>query len=277
MNKYLHNSSSPLALVRSVNSHRKLISQMAWREVVGRYKGSVLGLVWSFVTPLLMLVVYTFVFSVVFKARWGAETMGGGKAEFALILFAGLIVHSFFSEVLNRSTSLIVSNANYVKKVIFPLEILPIITAVSALFHVLARFIILLVVYLLVYGELHPTLVFAPVIFLPLFTWVIGLAWFFASVGVFIRDIGQLMGIATTVMLFVSPIFFPPEAIPEQYRTLIWLNPLSLVIDQFREVVIWGRYPDWISLGIYSTVSLLVGLVGYAWFQKTRKGFADVL
>jgi len=141
MNTYLQNSGSPLSLLRSLAGHRKLISQMAWREVIGRYKGSILGLVWSFVTPLLMLAVYTFVFSVVFKARWGVENMGGGKVEFALILFAGLIIHSFFSEVLNRSTSLIVSNANYVKKVIFPLEILPIITAVSALFHVLASLI----------------------------------------------------------------------------------------------------------------------------------------
>lgn len=277
MNLYTRNPFSPAVLLKSIWFNRRLIMQMAWREVVGRYKGSVFGLLWSFATPLLMLAVYTFVFSVVFKARWGDMNMGGGKAEFALILFSGLIVHGFFAEVLNRSTTLIISNANYVKKVVFPLEVLTVISAVSGLFHVLTSLLILLIVYFLVYGQLQPTIVLFPIVVIPLVIWVLGVAWFFASIGVYLRDVGQLMGIFTSVMLFVSPIFFPPEAIPEQYRLLIWLNPLTLVIDQVREVIIWGRLPDWTALGIYSTISCLVGWLGFFWFQKTRKGFADVL
>jgi lipopolysaccharide transport system permease protein len=249
---------------------------MTKREVVGRYKGSIMGLAWSFLNPVFMLVVYTFVFSVVFKARWG---VGGEetKTQFAVVLFVGMIVHGLFAEVLNRAPGLILSNANYVKKVVFPLEILPAISMVAALFHSLVSLLVLFIAFVIFNGYLHWTAVFAPLVLLPLVILTLGLAWVLASLGVFIRDIGQTIGIVTTVLLFLAPVFFPVTALPEEYRPLIMANPLTFIIEQARDVLIWGRLPDWLGLGIYTLVATAVAWAGYAWFQKTRKGFADVL
>jgi lipopolysaccharide transport system permease protein len=267
---------SPVDMLKSLWRNRQLIVQMTKREVLGRYRGSVMGLLWSFLYPVFMLVVYTFVFSVVFKARWGVaedET----RTQFAVVLFAGLIVHGLFAEVLNRSPGLILSNVNYVKKVVFPLEILPAISMGAALFHSLVSVLVLLIAFVIFNGYLYWTVIFTPLVFLPLVIVTMGLAWIFSSLGVFIRDIGQTMGIATMALLFVSPVFFPVTALPEEYRPLILLNPLTFIIEQAREVLIWGRLPDWIGLCVYTLVASVLAWVGYAWFQKTRKGFADVI
>lgn len=251
---------------------------MAWRDVIGRYKGSVLGVLWSFVTPLFMLAVYTFVFSVVFKARWTESAVGGeSKVEFALVLFTGLIVHGLFAEMLNKAPTLILSNSNYVKKVVFPLEILPFVSLFSSLFHCAASLLVLLVASLFVYQGLPWTVLLTPLVFAPLAILALGCSWVLASLGVFIRDIGQAIGLLTTVLLFVSPIFFPLSAIPEDFRLLVAANPLTFIIEQARNVLLWGRMPDWMGLLVYTAVSSLLALLGYAWFQKTRKGFADVL
>jgi lipopolysaccharide transport system permease protein len=256
--------------------NRELIWQMTRREVVGRYKGSVMGLAWSFLNPVFMLVVYTFVFSVVFKARWG---VGGDetKTQFAVVLFVGMIVHGLFAEVLNRAPGLILGNVNYVKKVVFPLEILPTISMGAALFHSLVSLLVLLIAFVIFNGYLHWTAIFTPLVLLPLVILTLGLAWMLTSLGAFIRDIGQTIGIITTVMMFLSPVFFPVTALPEKYRPLIMANPLTFIIEQAREVLIWGHLPNWVGLGIYTLAATAVAWAGYAWFQKTRKGFADVL
>lgn len=249
---------------------------MTKREVVGRYKGSVLGLAWSFFNPVLMLTVYTFVFSVVFKARWGTgdeET----KTQFAVVLFTGLIVHGLFSEVLNRAPGLILSNVNYVKKVVFPLEILPGIAMGAALFHSAISLSVLLLAFAFANGFLHWTVIFAPLVFLPLVILTLGLAWLLAALGVFLRDVGQSISILTMVLLFLSPIFYPVTALPEEFRPWLLVNPLTFIIEQARAVLIWGQLPDWVGLGLYTIVSIVIAWIGYAWFQKTRKGFADVL
>lgn len=277
MNPYAAQSVSLKALACSLWSNRQLIRQMTAREVVGRYKGSVMGLFWSFLNPVFMLVVYTFVFSVVFKARWGVGGVEETKAQFAVVLFVGMIVHGLFAEVLNRAPGLISANVNYVKKVVFPLEILPVISMGAALFHSLVSLAVLLVAFVIFNGYLHWTAIFIPLVLLPLVILVLGLAWMLASLGVFLRDVGQTIGIITTVMMFLSPVFFPVTALPEQYRPVIMANPLTFIIEQAREVLIWGRVPDWISLGIYILVATIIAWVGYIWFQKTRKGFADVL
>lgn len=267
---------SLLALGKSLWRNRQLIAQMIKREVVGRYKGSALGLVWSFLTPVFMLAVYTFVFSVVFKARWG---VGGeeSKTQFAVVLFVGMIVHGLFAEVLNRAPGLILGNVNYVKKVVFPLEILPVISMGAALFHSLVSLGVLLVAFVIFNGYLHWTAVLAPLVLLPLVILTLGLAWMLASLGVFLRDVGQTIGIITMAMLFLAPVFYPITALPEEMRPWIMANPLTFIIEQAREVLIWGRLPNWLGLGIYTLAATAVAWAGYAWFQKTRKGFADVL
>lgn len=256
--------------------HRQLIIQMTKREVIGRYKGSFLGLAWSFFNPIFMLLVYTFVFSVVFKARWGVTT-DEPKSEFALILFVGMIVHALFSEPLNRAPNLIVSNVNYVKKVVFPLDLLPVISMGSVVFHAVVSIIVFLVAYFFINGHLVWTIVFIPVVLAPLVILSLGLTWFLSSFGVFFRDIGQAVSIITTVLMFLSPVFYPITAVPESFRQFILINPLTFIIEQSREILIWGHLPDWSGLGVYLFVSLLIAGAGYAWFQKTRKGFADVL
>lgn len=267
---------SLVALGKSLWRNRQLVVQMTQREVAGRYKGSALGLAWSFFNPVVMLAVYTFVFSVVFKARWG---LGGeeSKTQFAVTLFVGMIVHGLWAEVLNRAPGLILANVNYVKKVVFPLEILPVISMGTALFHGLVSLGVLLMALALFNGQLHWTAIFAPLVMLPLVILALGAAWMLASLGVFLRDVSQTIGIVTTVMLFLAPVFYPLTALPEEFRPIILANPLTFIIEQAREVLIWGRLPSWTGLGVYTLAATAAAWAGYAWFQKTRKGFADVL
>lgn len=276
MNPHVPQPTSMTAMARSLWCNRQLISQLTKREVVGRYKGSVMGLLWSFLNPLFMLFVFTFVFSVVFKARWGigAEET---KTQFAVVLFAGLIVHGLFAEVLNRAPNLILSNVSYVKKVLFPLEILPGIAMGAALFHSFVSLVVLLVAFTLFNGYLQWTAVFMPLVLLPLVILTLGIAWLLASLGVFLRDVSQTIGIVTMVMLFLSPVFYPVTALPETFQPWMMANPLTFIIEQARGVLIWGQLPDWKGLGIYTVFAIGVAWAGYAWFQKTRKGFADVL
>ena len=276
INPHQAQPTSLLALVGSITRNRRLIYQMIKREVVGRYKGSIFGLTWSFLNPIFMLTIYTFVFSVVFKAKW-VGSVTGSKAEFSLILFTGMIVFGLFSEVINRAPSLIISNVNYVKKVVFPLDMLPVISMGSALFHTLVSISILDFAFVLVNGYLPWTALYLPLVFAPLIILSLGLSWFLASIGVFMRDVSQTVGLLTTVLMFVSPIFYPLSALPQEFRGWIALSPVSFIIEQARAVLIFGLQPDWLGLIIYTLIALIIMWFGYAWFQKTRKGFADVL
>ena len=255
--------------------HRSLVRQMTVREVVGRYRGSVMGLLWSFFNPVLMLAVYTFVFSGVFKMRWPGG--GGGQGEFAIIAFAGMIIHSLFGECVNRAPGLILGNVNYVKKVVFPLEILPWVVMGSALFHAAVSIVVLLAFFVFVHHYIHWTVLLLPVVVLPLVLFTMGVSWWLAATGVYLRDVSQTTGIVVTAMMFLSPIFYPVSALPEQYRIYLLLNPLTFIIQQAQNVVLWGSLPEWGGLAIYLAVSVSVAWAGLFWFQKTRKGFADVL
>jgi lipopolysaccharide transport system permease protein len=255
--------------------NRHLILQLAKRDVLGRYRGSMMGLAWSFFNPLIMLTVYTFVFSVVFKARWSVA--GEDKINFAIILFVGLIAYGLFAECINRAPTLILSNSNYVKKVVFPLEILPSVALGSALFHAGVSLIVLLIAQFLVNQRLPWTVIFFPIVVLPLLFTAMGLAWLLSALGVYVRDMGQITTIFTTVLMFMSPLFYPLSALPKQYQVWLQLNPLTFIIEQSRNVLIFGKTPDWILWGLALAASLLVCAVGFWWFQKTRKGFADVL
>jgi lipopolysaccharide transport system permease protein len=249
---------------------------MAKREVVSRYRGSIMGIAWSFFNPVLMLIIYTFVFSTVFKARWGVEGEES-KAVFAIVLFVGMIVHGLFAECVNRAPQLIISNTNYVKKVVFPLEVLPWVAMCSALFQTGISLLVLLVVQLALSAWLPWTVVFLPLVFLPLVFATMGFSWWLAATGVYLRDIGQITGILTTVLLFVSPVFYPITAVPKHFQMILMLNPLTFIIEQARCILIWGELPNWIGLGLYSFASIILAWLGFWWFQKTRRGFADVL
>jgi len=268
-------SSSPAEMGASLWRNRTLAKALIQREVVGRYRGSLMGILWSFFNPVLMLVIYTFVFSVVFKARWHSGS--DSKTEFALVLFAGLIMFNLFAECFNRAPSLVLSNVNYVKKVVFPLEILPWVTLGSALFHTLISLFVWLLAYAILFGVPHATVLLWPLIMLPLLMFIMGLTWALAALGVFLRDVSQVIGVMTTVLMFLSPIFYSGESLPEEYRKFLQLNPLTPAIEQARDVLFWGRVPDVTSYLLYLAGAALVAWLGFAWFQKTRKGFADVL
>lgn len=266
----------PHEMAASLWRNRSLITALVKREVIGRYRGSILGIAWSFFNPLLMLVIYTFVFSVVFKARWGA---GGeeSKTDFAIILFVGMIVHGLFAECVNRAPALILSNVNYVKKVIFPLEILPWVAFGSALFHTTISLGVLLLAQLILSHQMPWTAILFPFVLLPLVSIAMGFTWFLAAFGVFVRDVGQVTGMFTTVLLFISPVFYPLSALPVKYQDWLQLNPLAFIIEEGRKVLVFGQLPDAGQWSIMMAAGILVAWGGFAWFQKTRRGFSDVL
>lgn len=265
----------PQEIFSSLWRNRDLLLASTKREVLGRYQGSVMGILWSFLNPLLMLSVYTFIFSVIFKARWHGGS--SSQTEFALILFSGLIVFNIFSECINRAPSIITSNSNYVKKVIFPLEILPCIPLASALFHSLISFAVWIIAYTALFSPPHATTLFLPLIIIPLLFFSLGISWILASLGVFLRDIAQITGLLTSALMFLSPIFYPIASIPENYRVLIYINPLTAPIEQTRGVLFWGTPPDLLVVAASWLGSAAIAWLGFAFFQKTRRGFSDAL
>lgn len=276
MDPHHRQPTSPLAMVKTIWNHRALIRQMTVREVVGRYRGSFMGLAWSFFNPLLMLLVYTFVFTTIFHSHWSGAA-ATDKTNFAIVLFIGMIVYSIFADSVNRAPTLIISNANYVKRVVFPLEILSVVGMGASVFHALVSLLVWLLAYILLVGVPHLSALLLPLVILPFIVGILGISWFLASVGVFMRDVNQTVGILTTALMFLSPVFYPIDNVPPKFKTLVLANPSTFIIEQARVVLVWGRMPDWIGLGVYSLLSLLVAWAGFWWFQKTRKGFADVL
>jgi lipopolysaccharide transport system permease protein len=267
---------TPREMIASFWRNRNLIKASIKRDVLGRYRGSMMGVLWSFFNPLLMLSVYTFVFSVIFPSRWGGST-SVSKTEFALILFSGMIIFNIFSECLNRAPSTIISNQNFVKKIIFPLEVLPVVNLGAALFHASIGLVVWLTTYAIFFGFPNPTTLCLPIVLLPLCLLLLGISWIFSSLGTYLRDLGQVVGVLTTILLFMSPIFYPVSAIPEDYRFFLFFNPITSVIEQSRDVLFWGKYPDWNILFVNSIGTFVFAWIGFIWFQKTRKGFADVL
>ncbi len=256
--------------------HAALLRALVTRDFTARYKGSFAGFAWSLIVPLMMLALYTLVFRAAFQVRWPGNA-DVSNVDFAAILFSGMIVFNFFAEVMNRSPALVTSSPNYVKKVVFPLEILPWVSVFSALIHFAISFGIL-VVFLIVAGIYPgPGFFLVPLIMIPLVFKVAGLAWIFASLGVYFRDLAQGMAIITNAALFLAPIFYPAENLPAAFQDLIRWNPITLPIVQLRDVLIWGRPIDWWAWGVSLVAGLLIAQIGYWWFQKTRNGFADVL
>lgn len=278
MNPHQEHPVTPRALVASLWRNRGLVNQLVRREVIGRYRGSVLGVAWSFFNPVLMLLVYTFVFSVVFKTRWGgAGAAGEGHASFAIILFVGMIVHGLFAEVANRSPALILTNVSYVKRVVFPLEVLPWVAMGSALFHATISLMVLFLAQIVLTQQLPWTVILFPFILAPLILGTMGVAWFLAAIGVYVRDIAQTIGIVTSVMMFLAPVFYPITALPDRFQPLLYLNPITFVIEEGRKVLLFGQLPNWGGWAIYTALSVVIAGAGFWWFQKSRKGFADVI
>ncbi|SBV49239.1 ABC transporter, permease protein [Xanthomonas bromi] len=259
----------------ALTERRDLTLELSKREVLGRYRGASFGLLWSLISPFLLLIVYTIAFGSIMKSRW--PQVAEGQAHFSLVLFVGLIVHGFFAECLSRSPYLIMGNPNFVKRVIFPLEILPWPMVASALFHVLMNTVVFALLRLAMDGQISWTILLLPVVLLPLVVLGLGVSWFLASLGVYFRDITQVTGVLSTALLFLSSAMIPEQAIPQSFELIFKLNPLTFIIDQAREVALWGNLPDFIGLAIYMCIAIIVFYAGFAWFKATRRGFADVI
>jgi lipopolysaccharide transport system permease protein len=255
--------------------HRRLIMALTGREIAGRYRGSVLGLFWSVVNPLILLSIYTLIFGQVFQARW---THGNGDTkQFAILLFSGMLIFTFFSDCISRAPLLIVNNVNYVKKIVFPLAVQGWVLVFAGAFNLAVSLVVLLAAHMLLLGTPPWTTFLFPLVALPLFLWVSGVVWFLASLGVFFRDTSQIVTHVTTMLMFLSPLFYPVDAFPEKYRVFFNLNPLAFVIEQARAVLVFGATPTWGGWALYTALSAVIACIGYRWFTWTRKGFADVL
>lgn len=254
--------------------HGSLVWELTKREVLGRYRGASFGLVWALLGPLMLVAVYSFAFGEILRSRWPGA---GEGANFALVLFAGLIVHGLFAECLARSPRLIVSRPGYVTKAIFPLEIMPWPMLLSALFHVAMNFVVFAAMHFVLVGPVPMTIVLLPVVLFPLVVLLAGLAWFLSALGVYFRDINEITGPVSTAMLFLSSAMIPVQSLPASYQRIFHLNPLTFIIDQVRDVALWGVLPDWAGLARFLLMALAVSYAGSLWFQSSRRGFADVL
>lgn len=263
-----------IGIFRSVNEHRLLIRDLVIRDITARYKGTLLGMVWALLNPLLMLGLYTFFFTIILKAKWGVENI---SANYGLMLFCGLIIHGWMAEVLSKSTELFASNRNYVKKVVFPLDTLVWITVISSLFQVVLSLSLLCLLALIMGNGLSWNVLFLPLILLPLFIMLLGLGWLVSSLAVYFRDIGQFMGSFLTLLLFTSTAFFSLETAPEIIRSYLLINPLTVIMDSLRDILILHRQPMWALLIQHGVISSIIMFLGYWWFNKTKRGFADVL
>lgn len=268
-------SAMPQDAIQSLVRNRALIFNLAKREVAGRYRGSALGLAWSFFTPALMLVVYTFFFGFVFPGRW--PRMSGSTPEFALILFSGLIVFNLFSECINRAPALVTGNANFVKRIVFPLEVMSWVSLASGLFHAMVSLGVWLAFYIAVVGLPHVEILLVPIALFPLLLLLLGLGWLLSSFGVFLRDVNQVIGPVTAALMFLSPVFYPLDTLKGTFYALVSASPLTFAIESTRNAMMWGQGIDWSNWFGHLLLAGALAALSFAWFQKTRKGFADVL
>ncbi|QUM83555.1 ABC transporter permease [Moritella sp. 28] len=255
----------------------ELTKSLTKREIITRYKGSILGVFWSFLTPLMMLAVYSFVFGDILQVKWHAGQDNQQPGQFALLLFCGLMVFSLFSECINRAPSIITSNVNYVKKVVFPLEILPVVSLLSSLFNFLVSFLVWVIVYIIFFGIPPLTILLMPLVILPLILLLNGFSYLLSAIGVFVKDVGQVTGLISTALMFLSPVFYPLSSLPSNYLYFAYINPLTLPIEALRSVAFYGQLPDESIFIFYLPIAILFNIFGYYIFSKTKKAFADVI
>jgi len=255
---------------------RDLLFQFIKRNILVFYKGTTLGVVWIIITPAAMLLVYTFVFSVIFKTHWGSE-FGDSKFAFAMIMFCGLTLFNIFSESAMTSLISISNTPSYVKKVVFPLEILPVASVLSAVFLGTIWFIFLLVGTVTVMHKMSLSFICLPLLVANLFLLCCGVGWFVASLGVYLRDLAHILRIGLQMLCFATPVFYNLEMVPEKFRSLLLLNPLTVIIQTARQVLFYGQWPDWNALGLNFLFAVLIFQAGYTWFMRSKRWFADVV
>ena len=261
-------------LLKLFTEHRGLIHSMVQRELTNRYKGSFFGIGWAIIAPALMIVIFTIIFSGIFGARFGNK---GGHLSFAVSLFCGLLPWNAFSEGVQRATNSMIENLNLVKRVVFPIEALPVNVALAAIVQQLIGTVVLLIAHLVLERQLHLTVLWLPVLLILQLILTCGLGWLMASLGVFIRDMPQINQLILMAWMYLTPIFFPESNIPAGYQWMINWNPMAPLIRSYRRILLDGEAPDWRGLSLTLSFALACFVVGYWWFHRTKKAFADVL
>ncbi|QNK02743.1 ABC transporter permease [Dyella telluris] len=269
-------SGSLLKLGRTLIDNWDLVAGLARREIEIRYRGATMGVLWALLNPLIMLSVYTFFFTEVLHSKWQGMQQQS-SLDFSLVLFPGLLVFTFFSECVAKAPTLILGNQSYVKKIVFPLQVLPVISLMSALFHALIGFLIWIVFYLVIKGGLHATVPLVIFPLLPLGFLTLGICWILAALGTYVRDITHIVTGLLAALMFLAPIFYPISALPEKYRGMVLLNPISVAVEQVRALLYQGVMIDWQQWFTYLGVSIVIAWIGLWIFQRARAGFADVL
>ncbi|MCL9668603.1 ABC transporter permease [Rosenbergiella epipactidis] len=262
-------------LFYDLNNHKSLLFHLTKRDITSKFKGSYAGLAWSFLNPLLLLTVYTFVFSVIMKAKWGLKNEG--NLDFAIVLFAGLIVFNMYAEATNRAANIFNDNKNYVKKVVFPLNILPIVIVNSSFFTGLISYIILLIALVVFKHTLHPDSIMTVFLIIPIYLMTLGVTYFISAIAVFVRDVGQVIAIFNMAFMFLSPIFFPMERMPKNFQAIASYNPIAYIVTQVRDSLIFSRGFDWTGYFIAVLTSLVIFVLGFLVFSSLKKDFADVI
>lgn len=260
-----------------LRDNRNLIRILTLRELAGRFTGSFLGRFWLILSPLIMLGIYAYFFGEILQAKWSIGPDSEGLVHFALIIFSGLILHQLFADSVGRAPDLIVSNPNYVRKIVFPLEVLPVVALTTTILQLLISMVILMVVCALATGSVKWTWLLIPIIFIPFFIVTLGIMWLLSALGVFLRDLRQVTQFVATIALFLSPVFYPMDRLPEGLQILKFINPLIVTIEQTRIVLFEGNPPEWGVLGIYSLVSIIIASFGFYFFTRSKSAFADVL
>lgn len=259
---------------RLIWTRRALALELARREFAGRYRDSFGGVLWSFVQPLFLLAVYTLAFGVILQVR---PFPGAGTSSYALTLFAGLILFNAFSEILRRAPTLISSSPNYVKKVVFPLEILPWVLVIAVLAHALIGVGVWTAGYLLLVGLPHSSWFWFPIVLLAFLPVLLGTGWLLAALGVLVRDVEQLTGMVSHALLFLTPIFYDVDSVPALLGPWLMANPLTFIVTQLRLVLFVGQEPDFVGLAIYFLVGGLYCGLAFLLFRRLRPAFADLL
>ena len=261
-------------LFRNLSRHRELIQMMAWRNFTARFRGSFGGLFWSLFHPLVMMVIYTIVFSLFLKIRFSTDA---SPFTFSIYLLCGLLPWTAFSEGLQASKDIIRSNVNFVKRVVFPLEILPLSAALTSSIQQVFGFLLLIPLVWLLTSSLHWTLFFVPVIIALQLLFAIGLNWIIASLAVYLPDFGQVINLLLTVWMFLTPIFYPLDVVPPRALIIFQLNPMAHLVKMYRGVFMTGEIPGLVTFFGTAFFCMVIFLLGYFWFMQSKKGFADVL
>jgi lipopolysaccharide transport system permease protein len=266
---------NPIKICARIWAQRQLLRQLTNRAVQMRFRGSVLGLLWAILNPIFMLLVYTFVFSVIMKIRWNGQ---GSTFFFAMNLYCGLIVYGIFAESVGSASIQILSNPSYVKKIVFPLEILPLAGLAASVFFNLFGLVILLFCVQFFVQPLSIHIVALPIVWLPLLLLSCGLSWVVAALGVLVRDVGQLIIIFLQVLFYLCPIVYPLARVPvSMQRIYMLLNPMAIYVEQTRAVVLDRSWPQWNWMPQSYLISLVAFIFGYYVFMRAKRGFADVI